>query len=162
MKQEEWLTRYITCAFAGVTLGDGIDLYAAESLDDYGNPSEDQLSLAAEKNDWRLVPPNDLFPRFGALTFLDAAGFRFYAPAVMIAILSNPDRHDECLSSWFLLTLAVDETGSIKDVSFNSLFTLHQRAALVRFLKYIIHHWAYGTGDAGLAGQRLEEIQSRT
>jgi hypothetical protein len=160
VNQEAWLSNYISSAFAGVTLGEGIDLYAAVSLDDYGNPDEDRLSLAAERNDWRLVPEDDLFPRFGAVTFLDAQGFRFYAPAIMIAVIANPDRRGEFSS--FLLNLAISDTGSIKGINFNSLFTPLQRAAVIRFLKYMAYNRGYGTGNADIAAQRLEEIRTRT
>ena len=55
MNQEQWLTKYIADAFAGVQLDDGVDIHAAESMDDYGNPAEDRLSLTAEREDWQRV-----------------------------------------------------------------------------------------------------------
>jgi hypothetical protein len=56
MSQKQWLVQYIESTFAGVTLDGGIDIYAAQSMDDYGNPEEDRLSLVAERHDWRRVP----------------------------------------------------------------------------------------------------------
>jgi hypothetical protein len=38
MTQIEWLVDYIAEAFPGVTLDGGIDIHAAQSMDDYGNP----------------------------------------------------------------------------------------------------------------------------
>ncbi|WP_147867748.1 DUF6714 family protein [Stieleria maiorica] len=72
MTQEQWLENYIESCFAGVSLGAGRDIYAAQSMDDYGNPDEDRLSSSAERHDWRRVPRDDLFPRFWAVTLLDA------------------------------------------------------------------------------------------
>lgn len=160
MTQEQWLAQYIESTFADVVLGDGIDIYAAESMDDYGNPDEDRLSLTAERHDWRRVPHDDLFPRFWAVTFLDALGFRFYTPAIMTAIL-HPHEPGECLSSWFLSNLKITRDGVVKDVPFNSLFTARHKAALIRFLKYMIYNRSrlFDTDDAC---RRLSEIQTRT
>jgi hypothetical protein len=160
MTQEEWLARYIDSAFEGVTLGDGIDIYAAQSLDSYGDPDEDRLSLTAERTDWRRVPHEDLFPRFWALTFLDSAGFRFYTPATMTALL-QPHDSGECLSSWFLCNLHVTKDGLIKGVHFSTLFSQRQRAALIRFLKYLNYNCGR-PGSDGEAFRRLHEIQTRT
>ena len=161
MKQEEWLAHYIESAFAGVTLGDGIDIYAAQSADDYGNAAEDELSLTAERLDWRRVPANVLFPRFWAVTFLDASGFRFYAPAIMTAVLLQPDDpNDGCLLSWFLLNLSTSRDGIIKGVEFNTLFTPRQRAALIRFLKHLVHNCGHGADSD--AARRLRDIQTRS
>jgi hypothetical protein len=160
MKQEEWLTQYIADAFAGVTLGDGIDIHRAESMDDYGNPDEDRLSLAAERNDWRKVSADVLFSRHCAVTFLDSTGFRFYAPAIMTTIINRGDGNGMLLDA-FLWNLKISIHGKIKDVAFNDLFTRFQRAAIIRFLKFLIHHKRdrHYTGDADRV---LDEIQSRT
>lgn len=109
---------------------------------------------------WR-VAADVLFPRFWALTFLDAWGFRFYAPAVMTALL-GPREPGECLSQWFLCNLSIARNGTVKGVPFDELFNARQRAALVRFLKYLIHHRAREFGGDSDAARRLIEIQSRT
>lgn len=156
--QEEWLIQYITSAFAGVTLGDGIDIYAAMSQDAYGDAVEDRLSETADRKDWRLTPQDDLYPRFWAIGYLDAAGFRFYTPAIMIAVIEHPD-HDYCLSSWFLMFLQFSETGATHGIPFNSLFTSRQRAAMVRYLKYRAFNRCPWTGDAETAREVLRQIQ---
>ncbi|MEM8672075.1 MAG: DUF6714 family protein [Planctomycetota bacterium] len=160
MTQEQWLAQYIASCFAGVTLGNGIDLYAAQSMDDHGNPDEDHLSLSAERHDWRRVPSDDLFPRFWAVTFLDALGFRFYTPAIMTALL-QPDDPGECLSSWFLANLSITQQGTIKEVPFNTLFTARHKAALMRFLKYAIYNRSRRF-DTDVAIHRMNEIQARS
>lgn len=160
MTQEQWLTQYITDAFAGVRLDDGIDIHAAESMDDYGNPEEDRLSQDTERNDWRRVSAEILCPRHCAVTFLDAVGFRFYTPAIMTTIINRGDDTGLLLDA-FLWNLKVTIHGTIKDVNFNDLFTTPQRAALIRFLKYLVHHGC-GWSDDGDAKRRLDEIQTRT
>jgi hypothetical protein len=159
MTQEVWLSRYIAAAFSDVSLEDGIDIYAAESLDDYGNPEEDQRSLTVDRQDWRSVPHEELFPRFSAITFLDAKGFRFYTPAIMTALLL-PHDPGECLSSWFLFNLKITKDGAIKGMQFNELFSQRQRAALIRFLKYVIYNRPK-IFNADDAVRRLSEIQAQ-
>ena len=139
MTQEDWLIDYIESAFAGVSLGDGIDLYAAQSMDHYGCPEEDALSRTAERIDWRRVPAEDLSPRFWAITFLDAKGFRFYAPAIMTAIVRGSDQTG-LLLDFFIWSLDTSPHGTLKDVPLRELFSQQQTAAIVRFLKYLIHN----------------------
>lgn len=131
MTQTDWLVAYIAKAFDGVTLEDGMDIHAAQSLDDYGNPQEDLLSLQAERLDWRRVKLDTLLPRFWAITCLDAKGFRFYLPAIMTELLKHGDELGN-LSCWLLHALVVSEDGLIKDVPFNELFSDRQRAAIIR------------------------------
>ncbi len=158
MNQELWLAEYIELAFAGVTLGDGIDIYAAQSMDDYGNPDEDRLSLSAERLDWRRVPSDHLFPRYWAITFLDAGGFRFYTPAIMTALLTN-QLSGESLSDWFFANLTINRHGLVKEARFNDLFSLRQRAAIIRFLKYAIYNRARRF-NSDEAARRLMQIKS--
>ena len=159
MTQTEWLIEYIGKAFTGVTLGDGIDIHAAQSMDDYGNPEEDQLSRNAERTDWRRVDYKILQPRFWAITFLDANGFRFYTPAIMTELLKHGDETNN-LSAWLLHALAVTPAGKIKDVNFDDLFNASQRAAIIRYLKHVVHN--NPLLDNGDAEKRLTDIQTRT
>jgi hypothetical protein len=159
MTQIEWLVDYIAEAFAGVTLDGGIDIHAAQSMDDYGNPEEDLLSRTAERNDWRHVKIQELQSRFWAVTFLDAKGFRFYAPAIMTELLNHGDATNN-LSAWFLNGLAVTPAGVIKDVRFDDLFNSAQRAAIIRYLKHVVHNAS--SLDNGDAEKRLLDIQTRT
>lgn len=159
MTQVEWLVNYIAKAYAGVTLNGGIDIHAAQSMDDYGNPEEDRLSKTAERNDWRRVKIQTLQPRFWAITFLDAKGFRFYAPAIMTELLNHGDATNN-LSAWFLNALAVTPAGVIKGVRFDELFDSAQRAAIIRYLKYVVDNSP--SLDNGDAKKRLRDIQART
>ncbi|PQO25364.1 hypothetical protein C5Y96_23775 [Blastopirellula marina] len=159
MTQTQWLVDYIAKAFAGVSLDGGIDIHAAQSMDDYGNPEEDQLSKTAERIDWRRVKMATLQPRFWGITFLDAQGFRFYAPAIMTELLIQGDETYN-LSAWFLSGLAVSPTGEMKEVPFDELFNSAQRAAIIRYLKHVVHNDPSLGKEA--AEQRLHEIQTRT
>jgi hypothetical protein len=159
MTQTDWLVDYITNAFAGVTLDDGIDIHAAQSLDDYGNPEEDRLSQTAQRADWRCVELPTLLPRFSAITFLDAKGLRFYAPAIMTELLRHGDEKGN-LSAVFLHALAVTPAGMIKGEQFDQLFDSSQRAAIIRYLKHVVYNDP--SLDNGDAEKRLRDIQART
>lgn len=159
MTQTEWLVDYIAQAFAGVTLDGGIDIHAAQSMDDYGNPEEDQLSKTAERIDWRRVKISTLQPRFWGITFLDAKGFRFYTPAIMTELLLHGDATGS-LSAWFYYGLTLSSEGKVKDVPFDELFNSAQRAAIIRYLKHVVHNAPSLGQDA--AEDRLLEIQTLT
>jgi hypothetical protein len=136
MKQEEWLIAYIDAAFDGVTLEDGKDIYEAQSDDDYGNPDELALSDVAERENWRLVPHEDLHRRFWGVTFLDTKGLRFYMPAIMLAIL-EPNGLHSALMPWFLTRLRTGDAFPECDPPLSKLLTNTQKAAVVRFLKLL-------------------------
>lgn len=94
-QMEQWLVHCqrgdalipeIERAFAGVRLEDGIGLLEAEGIDDYAGPDEvRRLRQLDERKDWRRIPNERILNAFWAITFLDAKGFRFHAPALMIA-----------------------------------------------------------------------------
>ncbi len=156
--QVDWLIEYVNKAFSSVALEDGLDIHAAQSMDEYGDPEENRLSLSAERKDWRRIDNNLLIPRFWAITFLDAKGFRFYTPAIMTTVLTHREPTGN-LASWFLSGMSIDESGRLKGVKFDELFDNSQRAAIVRFLKHLVYNHRSGCSEAK---ERLDEIQSRT
>ena len=160
MKQEEWLKRYIATCFSDVTLDGGTDIYTAQSSASYGNSTEDHLSQSAERIDWQRVPHEDLLQRFDGLTFLDAIGFRFYTPAIMTLVVEAKGDTDGRLFECFLSHLHVTTTGMIMEMRFNTLFTSRHRAAIIRYLKYLVHNRSCGIDS--LVGRRLKEVQART
>src|SRR5690606_6400346 len=135
------------------------------------NADEDRRSESAERKDWQRVPHGDLAPRFWAITFLDGKGFRFYTPAIMSAVLDGADSTG-CLLEWFLMRLHVSQEGlmpfakgrSRSHVHFRELFNGSQRAAIIRFLKYLVDESRGGgaIGSSGDAAARLADIESRT
>jgi hypothetical protein len=77
-------------AFWSVRLGEGVGLRQANGLDDYADPrtlavyrSED------EKHNWSAISIDDLNRYHWGLSFLDAAGMRFYLPAYLTAELQG-------------------------------------------------------------------------
>ena len=77
----------------------------------------------------------------------------------MTTLIDKDDEHG-LLSDAFLWNLKITRQGKIKEVNFDQLFNKFQRAAIIRFLKYLIHHnRKWQDSDAQ---QRLDEIQNRT
>lgn len=99
--------RAIQTAFADVTLGNGVGLSQGDAIDD----CEDEAVQAAyrandEKEDWRRIPPADLYRYHVSLCYFDAEGMRFYLPAFLLATLHGDDLlydtrdHLVCLKEW--------------------------------------------------------------
>lgn len=100
-------------AFDGVERGDGVTIHQATVIDDYGTEEE---FVAARKldteNRWQDVPDSALADNPHALTFLDAAGFRYYLPARMSWSIRNYEHDDNA----FYTYLAVLPTISTRNV----------------------------------------------
>src|ERR1035438_849707 len=89
--KREAVTDAIQTAFKGVTLGQGISLRQAEMIDrtrDSVTPSEYRALLSGEvTNDWSRVPLIELERDY--IAHLDARGFRYYVPALMLSVLER-------------------------------------------------------------------------
>jgi hypothetical protein len=157
MKLEDWLKSYITSAFKGITLDDGVDIHTAKFQDSYGLESEElRQAKGCQRGDWRYVDPQILRERAWVLPFLDAKGFRFYLPAMMIDIVDNERESD--LAETLFYNLQIDVDGKFKDHAFTQVFNRFQRAAIVRFVKYLIHNRGWHIdGDAGKLLRRLTQ-----
>jgi hypothetical protein len=70
------------------------------------------------------------------LPFLDAKGFRFYLPVMMIDIIEKERLSD--LPETLFYNLKIDRFGRLKGQSFPEVFNRHQQAAIVRFLKLLV------------------------
>lgn len=82
----EAVRRRIREAFRTVRLEDGIGLFEAQVIDDYGSDAERAKARSAdEKHDWTLLSRNDLRICHSSLSFFDAKGMRFHLPAFMLA-----------------------------------------------------------------------------
>jgi hypothetical protein len=90
------ITACIHKAFAGVVLGDGVSLRQSIVIDSYreGYTVEEyhQIKLSEVVNDWMQIPKNELLEA-EYTAHLDAAGFRYYIPALMLILV---EKYDNC------------------------------------------------------------------
>lgn len=158
MDLQTWLKSYITRAFKGVTLGDGVDIHTAKFHDSYGFDLEEYgLAAGCQRVNWSCVDPKLLRDRAWVLPFLDEKGFRFYLPVMMIDIIENERMSD--LAETLFYNLKIDRFGRFKDVPFEDVFNRHQQAAIVRFLKFLLFN--RGWNRDGAAGQVLNRLIER-
>jgi|GEM_PF-1985001 hypothetical protein len=133
----QWLIRYIEHAFRGVALKEGVTLYEAKYLADYGfSQMELELSKQAERLDWKRVPVDHLFERTDAIFFMNSAAKKFYSPAIMRAVLMEGVRNGVMYASFLLDLRSFVEAKIENDVPFSHLYNAAQRAAIVRFCKF--------------------------
>jgi hypothetical protein len=90
--KREAVTDAIQSAFKGVTLGHGISLRQAEMIDDrtkdcVTSPEFHALLSGEVTNDWSRVPSIEL--ERDNIAHLDARGFRYYIPALMLSVLER-------------------------------------------------------------------------
>jgi hypothetical protein len=135
-----WLIDYIEHAFRGVELDGGMTIYEGESRDRYGDAAEMLLDATAERINWRRVPITDLVPRHAALSFIDSAGFRFYTPAVMTVIVNDQDDRGMLTDAFLFHLHGIRASCLVRGTSYCVLFNLSQRAAIIRFVKFLLHN----------------------
>jgi hypothetical protein len=147
---QRWLLDYIEFAFQGTRLAEGLTIYEGESMAWYGDPAEDAKTASAERTDWRRVPVPDLCDRSASLNFLDDNGFRFYTPAIMSIIIRDDDERG-LLTETFLYRLNdIRQSCRVRSKPFHEVYKSSQRAAIVRFVKYLIHNVPGGYVDDAL------------
>jgi len=82
-------------AFQGVQLGKGTSAGQTEVIDRYGEGCKplqfEAIPLREVTNDWMSIPPDEL--ERVQIAHLDAEGFRYYLPALMLSVL---DDYDPC------------------------------------------------------------------
>lgn len=142
-----WLINYIEHAFRNVQLNDGMTIYTGESHDRYDDLDEDRRSLTAERTDWRRVAIPDLLERHCSLSYLDAEGFRFYTPAIMTIIIRDLDPRGLLTDSFLFHLHNIRSSCRICDTSYCMLYNRSQRAAIIRFVKYLVHNVPRGGID---------------
>ncbi|MCC9641606.1 hypothetical protein LOC71_04920 [Rhodopirellula sp. JC740] len=146
----KWLADYIEHAFRGVALDRGTSIYCAESIDDYGNPAEDELDKIAERIDWRRVPKAHLLTRNWALHHLDANGFRIYTPAIMTMMIDVENRSSDLMNTFLFRISRMQGDCMTGDDRFRDIFNASQRAAIVRFLKFASYNEPQGFNDVNV------------
>ena len=122
-------------AFQGVTLGRGISLRQAQLIDSRDiDRNTDFASLARQEttDDWSRVPFEEL--ERNCVAHLDAPGFRYYIPALMLSVLSHYDSSSMRVIG--TLTGLYPKQSDVLEYHTHrySLFTPDQKAAIARFL----------------------------
>jgi hypothetical protein len=81
----ESLIQEISVAFASVSRGDGISLHEADEIDNHSSEADQAEARKIDVDEhWTNVPDEWIEQYPSAYFFLDAAGFRYYLPAVMV------------------------------------------------------------------------------
>ena len=83
----------ISEAFRGVKLGEGVSLKQADVINTYNSAGLNEREFDALKNsevvsDWQAIP-RDQIANFECIAHLDAAGLRYYLPALMLRLLEE-------------------------------------------------------------------------
>lgn len=122
-------------AFAGIRRAGGMSLYDAEVADMYGHVG-DYLKPAMREvpERWEDLEPHHFtdFPHDGAPVFLDARGFRFYLPALMLFFIE--DRRLVDASSWvFCLHHYRSQQRALR-----ALLTPAQKAAIAGWIRLLL------------------------
>lgn len=85
----------IRMAFRGVMLGQGISLRQAHLADRFRgtawNPPSASPGHREITDDWSRVPLDELESESDGIAHLDALGFRYYIPALMLSVLDHYD-----------------------------------------------------------------------
>jgi uncharacterized protein DUF6714 len=93
LKIRRAIEREIQMAFRGVTLGQGISLRQAQltgrSPDAVSNTHSSSVTPGEIVDDWSQIPLDEL--ERDCIAHLDAGGFRYYIPALMLSVLENYD-----------------------------------------------------------------------
>lgn len=140
-----------------LTLDDGVEIHTAAFYQSYYFGEEEHYRAAGcQRGNWKYVDPQILRDMAWVLPFLDGKGFRFYLPVMMIDIIENESLSD--LSETLFHNLKIDSEGRLKDRAFSEWFNRSQRAAIIRFLKYLLYNrgWRLDS-DAGKLLLRLTQ-----
>jgi uncharacterized protein DUF6714 len=78
----------IRTAFRGVTLGQGISLRQARFADRFQDVPP-HLRMGEIADDWSLIQMDELESESDGIAHLDAFGFRYYIPALMLSVINH-------------------------------------------------------------------------
>lgn len=132
------VVKAIRAAFKEVTLGQGISLRQANVSDLYA----ESLTLSEFKalpqgevtDDWSRIPLAEL--EIDSIANLDAEGFRYYIPALMLRLLEHYDNSMRVIST--LSSLYPKKDSWEYDMSRYSLLTADQKSAIAFFLSSLL------------------------
>jgi len=155
MNQDK-LINEISEAFAKVSLEDGIGILEAEALD---LCESDKKLEKARKSDfrkkWNEIPESIIEEHYSALCFMDAKGLRFNLPAYMIFALKNWEHSASASIDAPIYALANVESEQFQEEW--SIFTIEQRKAITKFLKYMVIEVPDGYVDSSQASLAYEK-----
>ena len=128
--QKDRLEAIIRTAFKEVQLEDGVGLWQAQGLDDYADEKTMQeLIRKDEREDWSIIPTEQLIHCASSLSFFDAKGMRFHLPAFMLLDISLENPLDAVT-----FTLGYDLEGDYQNERF-SLLNSEQIRCITYFLE---------------------------
>ncbi|MCB1096322.1 MAG: DUF6714 family protein [Verrucomicrobiales bacterium] len=148
----------IQSAFLAVELGEGLSLRQAKAVDNREEQScaaFRKLRESDEVRDWRRVLMEDL-EKYPYLPHMDAAGFRYYIPAFIMALL-------ECYrdgSGWTmstLLCLRPKRDTWEHSMHHYELLSTEQRQAIAVFLEALPSFVDLDTEDGKLVSRALRD-----
>lgn len=158
---ESSVIKAIETAFAGVLLEDGIGIYEAEVIDDYGGEEERQKAklkdLVSWRN-WQEIPDEVLRSYYTTFCFVDSKGFKFLIPAYMrFALKYCKEDGSASIDS----TIYALEPSNYNFDGFVNLLTSEQKAAIAKFLEYFILEIGERWVDADAASRMYESYWCR-
>lgn len=144
--------------FEGVILEDGISLIETKFNDGYGegvsNGEYRKLMHHEIKKNWKEIPTDQLDDA-DCLVFLDAKGFRYYIPALMIRLLEDYDSHSDAYTLGILYPKKEDDSIIYK------LLTKEQNQAIALFMKTLPNLVELTIGDNRLVKRAFERYWSK-
>ncbi|HOD82859.1 MAG: hypothetical protein BWX88_04428 [Planctomycetes bacterium ADurb.Bin126] len=150
------LIKKIHHAFEGVARGKGITLHQARIIDDAiwsgAGPEEEAFARGKDSDrKWQEIPRQVIEELGEECAFLDAEGFRYYLPALMIWTLSYGKGSDNVAGDYLIYDLARNERIAGLDC-----LSGEQAGSVAEFLKYVADHPDERWADAVAARLALE------
>jgi hypothetical protein len=150
---KEHLIRLINDAFQNVVLGDGTSILQTQVISNYGegytDHEFDDLKMTENVANWKILTTKELEKLEGV--YLDAEGFRYYIPALMVEIINNY-RYMSNISNVtvFILDPFNRKTNNANFYAYDryALLDQPQRNAIIAFLSNISNLVNLGEGDA--------------
>ena len=133
------LIKLITSAFENVKRGNGVSLHEADVIDDYGSKEERAAARLLDTDYcWQDVPEAEIARHHSRISFLDAEGFRYYAPVYMLWTLKYHKTSDSA-SDFVLYAFNPNLNTNLYEYQMErfSLFTEEQNKAVCCFLQFM-------------------------
>lgn len=138
------LMKLIEAAFQNVVRGSGVSLHEADVIDRTGYDNKNAKNRAAARRldterHWQDVPDKDIEDYSNILSFLDAEGLRYYAPAYMIWALKHFKTSGSMSSDSIIYTFNpyLDTGHYEKQIELFAVFTAGQKKAICHFLRFM-------------------------